>query len=312
MRFQFLKPRKDVASAEQVRALRELRGWTVEQLADEVHASPLEVSAWEAGKVRVPSRQALLIRWHTERAAWSEALRTAQERTCPWVRENAPDLYEQLFRKPAGSRYTRDEPVRAHLAGCARCSDVRNEAQRIGGFPAKPDTSGSLRARYWRWVERLPSKAQRPFMVAGLAVGSAVSVSFVALWAPDLWVGFLVGWVVFWATIRVSFMGMAWVVPTLAGLAAGLLGWSMFPGNSLTDPHPWLAVGGFATVIGVAALMASRDKGGKARALAAGGTHVAQADPGAAPLLGEPAMESGLDSRPPSREHVPAAPPSAS
>ncbi|WP_420128257.1 helix-turn-helix domain-containing protein [Longimicrobium sp.] len=49
MRVQFLKlkPRKDVASAEQVRALRERRGWTVEQLADEVRASPLEVSAWE-------------------------------------------------------------------------------------------------------------------------------------------------------------------------------------------------------------------------------------------------------------------------
>jgi transcriptional regulator with XRE-family HTH domain len=156
MRFQFLKPRKDVASAEQVRALRERRGWTMEQMADEVHASPLEVSAWEAGVVAVPSKQALLIRWHTERAAWGEALHAAQERTCPWVRENAPDLYEQIFRKPAGSRYTRDEPVRTHLAGCARCNEVWKEAQHIGGFPAKPDTSDSLWARYQHWADRLP------------------------------------------------------------------------------------------------------------------------------------------------------------
>jgi transcriptional regulator with XRE-family HTH domain len=164
MRFQFLKPRKDVASAEQVRALREMRGWTAEQLADEVHASPLEVSAWEAGTVRVPSRQALLIRWHTERAAWGDALRTAQNQTCPWVRENAPDLYEQLFRKPGGSRYTRDELVRAHLAGCERCNDVWNEARRIGGFPAKPDTSGSSWALWWQWVERLPGWAATPML----------------------------------------------------------------------------------------------------------------------------------------------------
>lgn len=159
MRFQFLKPRRDVASAEQVRALRERRGWTAEQLADEVHASALEVSAWEAGVVQVPARQALLIRWHTERAAWSEALHAAQERTCPWVLENAPDLYEQLFRKPAGSWLAKDAAVRAHLAGCARCHEVWNEAERIGGFPAKPDTSGSLWAQFGHLVNRLPRRA---------------------------------------------------------------------------------------------------------------------------------------------------------
>jgi transcriptional regulator with XRE-family HTH domain len=162
MRFQFLQPRRDVASAEQVRALRARRGWTAEQLADEVHASPLEVSAWEAGVVRVPPKQALLIRWHTERAAWGEALHAARERACPWVRENAPDLYEQMFRKPAGSWYARDAPVGAHLAGCAHCSDVWKEAQRSGGFPAKPDTSGSLWARCRHWVDRLPRRASAP------------------------------------------------------------------------------------------------------------------------------------------------------
>lgn len=168
MRFQFLEPRKDVASAEQVRALRERRGWTVEQLADEVHASSLEVSAWEAGTVQVPAKQALLIRWHTERAAWAEALHAAMERTCPWVRENAPDLYEQMFRNPDDSWYARETLVRAHLAGCARCNDVWKQAERIGGFPAKPDTSDSLRARYRRWVDRLPRWARATFTWAKL------------------------------------------------------------------------------------------------------------------------------------------------
>lgn len=47
-----LGPRSDVASPEEVRAIHEARGWTVEQLADAVHAGPLEV-AIRAGDVHL-------------------------------------------------------------------------------------------------------------------------------------------------------------------------------------------------------------------------------------------------------------------
>jgi hypothetical protein len=52
-----LSPGSDVASAEQVRAAREGRGWTLDEMADAVHASPLEVAACEAGTIRPPEKQ---------------------------------------------------------------------------------------------------------------------------------------------------------------------------------------------------------------------------------------------------------------
>jgi transcriptional regulator with XRE-family HTH domain len=282
MRFQFLKPRRDVATAEQVRALRERRGWTAEQLADEVHASALEVSAWEAGAVRVPPKQALLIGWQTERAAWSEALHAALEQTCPWVRENAPDLYEQMFRRPAGSWYGKDARVREHLDGCARCTDVWKQAERIGGFPAKPDTSGSLRARYRHWVDRLPDWAQWPFTLAGLAVtaGFAFPMVFAAMWAPDQWVSMLLAYVVFIATLRVSTRRMAAAfLPELAGISAGLLSWSLFPGNDLSNPRPWAAAAAFMVVAVLGRFWDPKARKRKARTLAAGRTPVPALSP---------------------------------
>ena len=41
-----------------VRELRERRGWRLEQMADAVWATPLEVAAWEVGTVHVPVEQA--------------------------------------------------------------------------------------------------------------------------------------------------------------------------------------------------------------------------------------------------------------
>jgi transcriptional regulator with XRE-family HTH domain len=78
MRFRIPRLAPDTASAEQVRAVREARGWTVEQLADEVHASPLEVSAWEAGAVRVPPEQTERIRWFLDMDEWSAAVARAR------------------------------------------------------------------------------------------------------------------------------------------------------------------------------------------------------------------------------------------
>jgi transcriptional regulator with XRE-family HTH domain len=252
MRFQLLKPRKDVASAEQVRALRERRCWTEEQLADEVHASPLEVSAWEAGAVRVPSKQALLIRWHTERAAWGEALHAALDRTCPWVRENAPDLYEQMFRKPAGSWYARNEPVRAHLAGCARCMEIWKEAQHIGGFFAKPDTSGSLSARYRHRVDRLPRWAAAPIVRARLFAPMAVAGLVMLTTDHSAAFGVHGGGVFLGVAFALSFQLLVTstlvrrrTTALLEGFAlgvGGMLGWALVdPLIDLGNPRHWAA-----------------------------------------------------------------------
>lgn len=281
MRFQSLKPPDDGASAEQVRALRERRGWTVEHLADEVHASPLEVSAWEAGAVRVPSKQALLIRWHTERAAWGEALRTAQERTCPWARDNAPELYERMFRKPAGRWHAGQEPVRAHVAGCARCTEVWDAAKRTGGFPAKPDTSGSLSARYVEWVSRLPRWAATPIVWARIVAPFVGGAIFVLLNRGKIF-GTRGGGLLLGLFLGLGFeMLVTLTLPRrrttelLAGLAlgaGGLLGWALLdPLIDLGNPRHWaaaMAVGcGIKLVQWVADRLLPRRK---AKALTAG------------------------------------------
>lgn len=270
MRFRFLKPRKDVASAEQVRALRERRGWTVEQLADEVHAPALEVSAWEAGTVAVPPKQALLIHWMTDVDAWRAALDESRGRSCAWVREHGPDLYERMFRGTRGVADGADE----HVPGCAACTAALERARRMGGYPARPDTSGSLGARYWHWVDRLPRWAQGPFAVAGAAVGITLPLAFFALLAPEMWLASLLGLMVFALTTeaaaRVRSVPGAGFLPVLAGISAGLLGWSLFPGNDLTGPLPWLVAAGFAGVAVVSDLRSAMARRRKARGLAAG------------------------------------------
>lgn len=284
MRFQFLKPRKDVASAEQVRALRERRGWTVEEMADAVHASALEVSAWEAGTVRVPADPALRIHWHAEVAAWAEALNAEQERTCPWVPENAPGLYEQMFSYPAGSWYHESAPVRAHLAGCARCSAVWRQARRTGGFPEEPDTSGSLRSRYWRWLDRLPGWARAPFAAAGVVVPfSGASLMVLAgdreagFWgfAEGLCIGTMFGLTALLlakdALARATRGPMAAALRWLAAGAGGLLGWTVYQGSiDLGDPRLWAAGGIVGFGLALADLSGNRARSRRAKALAAG------------------------------------------
>jgi transcriptional regulator with XRE-family HTH domain len=250
MRDSILGPRRDVASPEQVRSLRERQRWTVEELADAVGATPMEVAAWEAGAVQVPPEQALRIHWQAEVAGLAEAVAAALERPCPWVRENAPDLYEQLFADPDGPWDT--GTAHAHLAGCERCKEVLKEARRIGGFPLEPDTSGSLDARYWRWVDRLPRWARGPFSWLGLII------PFAAFWLlffggdRDGWsLGLLFGCIAWlMATITLSRVPHRRITALLSGLVAGiggLLGWAVGDASvDLGDPRGWavaLAVG---------------------------------------------------------------------
>jgi hypothetical protein len=290
MRFRFLEPRKDVASAEQVRALRERRegqGWTVEQLADEVHASPLELSAWEAGVVRVPSGQALRIHWMGDVDAWHAAREAATALACPWVRENVPDLYERMFGDPAGSWYADSALTRQHLAGCATCQDAWTRAREAVGFPLEPDTSSEgVRARYDRWVARLPRWLRPLFSFAALLTELS-AVAFFVLNMPTRGAGFrahvygagfglFAGLAALTAgsvlVVRVTRRPVGALVPGLAAGVGGLLGWAMLDtGVHLGDPGPWagaMAVGFAISLVGFRAAKAQNAR--EAQALAAG------------------------------------------
>jgi transcriptional regulator with XRE-family HTH domain len=277
MRNSILGPRRDVASPEQVRSLRERQRWTVEELADAVGASPLEVAVWEAGTVQVPPEQALRIHWQAEVAGLAEAVAAALDRPCPWVRENAPDLYAQVFATPNNPWDAGNGAVRAHVGGCDRCKEVLDQARRIGGFPEEPDTSGSLDARYFLWVERLPRWARGPFGWLGL-IAPIVGVWLLLFggdrdgWSLGVLFGFIACFVATFTLSRVTRRPIAALLNGLAAGIGGLLGWAVGDASvDLGDPLPWavaLAVG-----LGVGLLMLWGERAARrseAKALAAG------------------------------------------
>lgn len=108
---------------EKVRAFRERRGWTHEQMADEVWATPLEVAAWEAGTVRVPAEQAQRMRTIAAATPPAPVRVPAQPALprCAWAEAHAPGLYEILW-------LDREVPsnvhVQRHLAKCPACQRV--------------------------------------------------------------------------------------------------------------------------------------------------------------------------------------------
>lgn len=276
MRFRFLEPRKDVASAEQVRALRELRGWTVEQMADAVHASPLEVRAWESGAVQAPPLQAARVRWMMEMDRRAADAGSGIE-PCDWVREHAPGLYDEMLADVAGNWHARSQAIREHVAGCSRCTARWRAVERLGPPPPEPDeaTFDTLRARYGRSVQRLPRWAHPPLKLLGSVPGMAIAAVAV-LTLPDadsglparvtgLGIGSLIGLGAF-LIIRGALGRPLGRLPFLRGLAAGvaasavgLFYWRYVDASAPTagDPRVWAGV----AVLGLAAGVWSHRRG---------------------------------------------------
>jgi transcriptional regulator with XRE-family HTH domain len=164
MRFRIPGIRPASMSADEVRAVREARGWTVEQLADAVHASPLEVSAWEAGAVRVPPEQTERIRWFLDMDEWNAAVARAR-RECAWVGEHAPFVYEKMCDDVSGTWFAENVKVREHVMGCATCRaavDLR-DPRLWAGSAAVGVALGLIRARQAK--DDAPREAPAPVPV---------------------------------------------------------------------------------------------------------------------------------------------------
>lgn len=156
-----------------LREFRERRGWTHEQMADAVEASPLEVAAWEAGTVRVPERQAAWVRWLAAHDAWHARVLEAGIGECPWVREHAPGLYERMLHDRAGNWASERADVVAHCESCLTCLSAWWLAQPLPVLPAPPGPDFDTPiARYHRQVDRLPGWMQPPLRwIAALPFG---------------------------------------------------------------------------------------------------------------------------------------------
>jgi hypothetical protein len=270
MRFRFPSLGPDTVSAEQVRAVREAQGWTVEQMADVVHASPLEVSTWEAGAVRVPPEQTERIRWYIDMDEWNAAVARVRGEPCAWVRQHVPHLYEIMFIDVAGiTWYSQSAEIRVHLARCATCQATWRQAERLGGRPREPDDApDTWRTRYRRWAKRFPRWLGTPLCLLGELSGLAV-VTVAVLTIPDpdsglpahvygLGMGTGIGWLAFGAA-GAGLRGLSRRHPRLGGVLAGIAGslagfvwWSFVDAAAnVRDPRLWAASAAVGVALGL-------------------------------------------------------------
>jgi transcriptional regulator with XRE-family HTH domain len=299
--------RKEV-TPDAVRGFRERRGWTLEEMADEVWASPAEVAAWEAGTVRVPSGTARRMR---EIAARSR--RDADELMpgprqlprCTWADVNAPGLHEILFHTPHEAES--NPLVQQHLETCEECQRV----QRFGHFartlppvPARGVDDPAEELGYG--LDSLPALG----LIALLSLGGFavfLLLRFLASLLPgdpdfpeiaDVWVEAVV---FFWVTERVGkFAGellegrpyATSLLSSVAGMLVALLAWKLrTPEADLTDPLV-LSVCAVVTVLTGSLYGWIRNGGGGSGPDAAEPAVAASA---AVPRLGEGAPPAVLD-----------------
>jgi transcriptional regulator with XRE-family HTH domain len=267
----FLRPRSDEVTPAEVRGLRVARGWTVEQLADDVHASPLEVSAWEAGTVQVPAFPAARVRWHLEMDRWNAALAAAlcENPPCDWMRANLPHLQERAFVDSAGATWAHNREFREHFPGCAYCRARWQAAEAVGNPPREPDADSiERRTQYDAWLEFLPRWARRPAR-ALLGFADLALLALLIATIPDadsglparitgLGIGTLAG-IGFFRLTRYALSGLADRHPYLAGLCAGAVAsvvgsllWRFYDASvHLSDPRLWMGAAAVATAVGL-------------------------------------------------------------
>lgn len=167
---------KDV-QPEALRRFREARGWTHEQLADFVWASPLEVAAWEAGTVSVPLEQARRIR-EGDRAARRLAVpgATALAR-CEWADTHFPGLHRAVVERPSGLSSFALE-VRLHVLGCHTCEQVTEFAHRLRRIKGDPGLGWDLWESLGRFLDTRPRIVLYPMLIGS---GTAIAVGLAQL-----------------------------------------------------------------------------------------------------------------------------------
>lgn len=310
--------------AAEVRRVRVSRGWTVEEMADAVHASPLEVAAWEAGTIGLPEEQEAWIRWLAASDDWCAGVVAAGLPGCAWVREHAPDLHERILYDRSGNWAVERDDVSVHYASCGACRSVGQLAQRLSPPPEPPgDDFHTVQARYGRWVKRLPGWLRYPVQVA-VWVGIVLCLGTIpepdSGWratAAGLLLGAVAGTSLFVA-VRAKFDAASSRHPFLggmlagaAGVGAGLLTWNAFDAAlPMTNARVLAAAGLMAVTLGLLEGFRAR------RSVRPGAAHdagrweaaLAAAPASGAALLGTGAAADGpqgLDARNPA-EPVPA------
>ena len=228
---------------EALRAFREERGWTQEQLAEAVGALPLEVSGWEAGTMTVPIEQARVVRGLAAQEKREAALGALAP--CDRARVEAPGLGELLRSLPLPTEFSPAD--RRHLKECAACRGTLRRARKLRDVPIDP----GLGSEPSQWMPlMLIAGIMGIFVAAQYAFESTTIVDVAAV--PDVTWPMLMAVLAFHWTDKLLFPGTGeshYVSSRLrlaTAAAAGLLAWSY---EQASDQTPvMLAILAFAAL----------------------------------------------------------------
>lgn len=169
MTFSLIPNRRSSMAPAEVRAVREARGESLEQLAVAVDASPVEISAWEAGAVPVPADKAAALRWLGDLRRWERAVEAAGASGCAHgaeLRARMPDV--DVVGSVEVGRWSGQ--VMAHTRQCAACA--RRERY-VAEHPAPEPPHGA--------VQRAEKPGQIPrgwgLVIAGVMASSLTPVA---------------------------------------------------------------------------------------------------------------------------------------
>lgn len=180
------RPQKaPVPTAAEARAARETLGLTVEQLAPELGLTPAVVSAWEAGRMRVPRRIMAELRWRAAVHERTRALDASGLPVCAWVARWHADSQGLSLRQ----RRARLEVLMEHTRVCPTC--VARETFLAEQFPPLPPRPVPGWMGFIGWfgdrIQRLP-RWLRP-AATGSLVFAGYSVVRIVLLSRELMTG---------------------------------------------------------------------------------------------------------------------------
>lgn len=160
-------------------ALRAELGATQEQLAADLDVTRVEISAWEAGAVRIPRHVADVVRWKRDAHVWHAAATAAGAPACPWRTEQDDRL--SLPRPRVIDGIERIEHIlAAHRRHCRMCA--AHEAYAAGHpAPERPEDR-SLSARWQQdvdFLERTPFSGRVVVITGALTAMSGVVTAVV-------------------------------------------------------------------------------------------------------------------------------------
>jgi hypothetical protein len=164
---------------DEVRALRERLGHTVDHFAATMGVGPGEVRGWEAGTLRIPRTEGAWMRRMLASEARARAAAEAGITDCAWIvaRQDALEAGKRTARTVQQLR----EDVDRHTRDCPDCLRVRDWLQTQPPLPPPPGASGvrGWIAGFVEWTRTLPAPLRPP--VCGAALGAVLMVVRAAL-----------------------------------------------------------------------------------------------------------------------------------